>query len=117
MFRSVLIALVIALFPAWPVHAQGTTGQSSRWRATWTIVGAGAGFGVGVWAGLTAFDDAINSDRKVWTSAIVGAAIGGVGGYFIGRAQDRRGSSPARAFRPIDQPIVEDVARSFSLRR
>ena len=56
---------------------------------TWTIGGAGAGFGVGLWAGLSAFDDAINSDRKVWTSAVVGAAVGAVGGYLIGKSRAR----------------------------
>ncbi len=60
----------------------------------WTSIGAGAGFGLGLFAGLTAFDDAINSDRKVWTSAIVGAAAGGTLGYLISRA--RRHRSPSR---------------------
>lgn len=58
-------------------------------RPLWTFVGIGAGFGTGLWAGLTAFDDSINSDRKVWTSAIVGAAAGGVVGYLIDRKRAR----------------------------
>ena len=51
----------------------------------WTLVGIGAGFGAGVFLGLHAFDDAINSDRKVWTSAIVGAAAGGLAAGLLSR--------------------------------
>ena len=43
-----------------------------------------------MFAGLAAFDDSVNSDRKVWTTALVSAAGGAVGGYFIGRAVDKR---------------------------
>ena len=59
--------------------------RSTAKRVTWTIVGAAAGFGLGTWFGLTKFDDAINSDRKVWTSAIVGAAAGGLAGGLLSR--------------------------------
>jgi hypothetical protein len=53
----------------------------------WTVSGAGAGFSIGLCAGLSAFDDAVNSDRKVWTSAIVGAGVGAVAGYLIATAR------------------------------
>jgi hypothetical protein len=39
--------------------------------------------------GLNAFDDSVNSDRKVWTSAIVGAAAGGVAGGLLSRSVGR----------------------------
>ena len=77
-------------------HAQTPSPSTGRATLTWTIGGAGAGFGVGLWAGLSAFDDAINSDRKVWTSAVVGAAVGAVGGYLIGKSR-ARGSRPSIA--------------------
>lgn len=54
-------------------------------RVAWTVVGAAAGFGAGAWFGLHKFDDAINSDRKVWTSAIVGAVAGGVADGLLSR--------------------------------
>lgn len=117
MSRLIVTCVMASLLSSTSAHAQAAAAHSSRWRTTWTIVGAGGGFGVGVWAGLKAFDQAINSDRKVWTSAIAGAAIGGVGGYFIGRAQDRRGHSPARTFQPFDRVVFENVGRSFAVRR
>lgn len=83
-------------------HAQGQSGNSTRGTVIWTIAGAGGGFGIGLWAGLTKFDDAINSDRKVWTSAVVGAAVGAVGGYLIGRARAGRSrSNPSSTARPL----------------
>jgi hypothetical protein len=87
-------------------HAQSRSPQTSRATVTWTIGGAGAGFGVGLWAGLSAFDDAISSERKVWTTAVVGAAVGAVGGYLIGRARAR--NSGASALRSdAGFPLVE----------
>jgi hypothetical protein len=82
--------VVVAL--AAPARAQSGGGRT----AAWTAAGAGAGFGVGLWAGLTAFDDAINSDRKVWTSAILGAAVGGTLAYLVSRPR-RGGASPSLA--------------------
>jgi hypothetical protein len=43
--------------------------------------------------GLSAFDDAIDSDRKVWTSAAVGAAAGGLLGNLIGRRAAKASST------------------------
>ena len=59
--------------------------SSTTTRVAWTLVGIGAGFAAGLFVGLTAFDDSTNSDRKVWTSAIVGAAAGGLAGGLISR--------------------------------
>lgn len=92
--------------PAAPVAA-GQPAAGSRFP-TWTVVGAGAGFGLGVWAGLTAFDDAINSDRKVWTTAIVSAAVGGVIGFLVDRRRARPPSRPST----IDLvPTAEETRR------
>ena len=66
LYRWMVVSLIVALNSISVAQAQ------SRGPVLWTISGAGAGFGIGLWAGLSAFDDTINSDRKVWTSAIVG---------------------------------------------
>src|SRR4030095_13464604 len=77
------------------------SGESHKYRTIMTIAGAGGGFTGGVLLGIAGFDDAINSDRKVWTTAIVGAAAGGVGGYFIGRALDHRNRKTTTLTIPI----------------
>src|SRR5262245_2927385 len=63
---------------------------SHKYRVILTPAGAAGGFAVGLFAGLTKFDDAPYAERKVWTTAIAGAAAGGVGGYFLGRLFDKR---------------------------
>ena len=117
MFRWMAVGLVIALNSVSVAQAQ------SRGPMLWTISGAGAGFGIGLWAGLSAFDDAVNSDRKVWTSAIVGAGVGAVAGYLIGRARTDR-NRPSTAARIIDREqevfdsqLLERVAKSIRFDR
>jgi hypothetical protein len=98
--RSIVSALAIVSFllSAVPSAQSVTPSQSNPSQTTlWTAVGAGAGFGAGLWIGLTAFDDAVNSDRKVWTTAVLSAAGGGILGYLISRNR----SAPQRA-RPIN---------------
>lgn len=75
--------------------------ESSKYRIILTAAGAGGGFTLGVFAGIAAYDDAVNSDRKVWTLALVSAAAGGVGGYFLGRAIDKRHG-------PTSAPVTSD---------
>lgn len=82
---------------------QGRGGAGKR--VAWILAGAGAGFGAGLLFGLNRFDDAIDSDRKVWTSALVGAAAGGLAGALIGKAAS---GSPAPSFRsrtPADRDV------------
>jgi len=76
-----------ALAQAPPSNAQP---HSHKYRTIFTTAGAAGGFTIGVFAGLAAFDDSTYSERKVWTTAILGGAGGGVGGYFLGRALDKR---------------------------
>jgi len=93
--RLLLAALMIGITnAAWaqqsPAPAPAPNAEhSTRYRTIFTSVGAGGGFALGVFTGLAMFDDSTNSDRKVWTTAIIGAAGGGVGGYFLGRVLDR----------------------------
>jgi len=116
-----IVAFNLLLVLSTPQLVQAQPPQSpSNHAVLWTIVGSGAGFGIGLTAGLAAFDDAINSDRKVWTSAIVGAAVGGTVGYLIGRRHHRQPLTASRAV-PTRQPGVtlgdreiEQLAASFS---
>jgi len=96
MLRKITSVIAIVVLLA-PLSAAADTGQSSgaskpssphpstTRRVVWTVIGAGAGFAAGAFLGLNKFDDSINSDRKVWTSAIVGAAAGGVAGALLSR--------------------------------
>ena len=118
MWRLVAVVAILMLVCA-PAHAQSPSGGSGG-LVVWTAVGAGAGFGAGLWAGLIAFDDAVNSERKVWTSAVVGAAVGGMTGYLIGRARrDRTRPPTATRLSPrdwsTDVTLVREVARSVRL--
>lgn len=104
---ALTLAAALGISPA--AYTQTPTGSSSRGAVAWTVAGAGGGFGIGLWVGLTKFDDSIHSDRKVWTTAIVGAAVGGVSGYFAGRSRAPRRSpaSPAKALPLLPAPRVE----------
>ena len=83
-----------------PPAPQG--GESHKYRTILTLAGRGGGFAVGLVAGLAAFDDAINSDRKVWTTAALSAVGGAVGGYFLGRALDKRQKKTNVTWRPAE---------------
>ncbi len=123
MFRKAfcfgLIGLLLCHAPVWAdtagrPSATRTKSSSSTKRVVWTLVGIGAGFGAGVFIGLHAFDDAINSDRKVWMSAIAGAAAGGLAGGLLSRNVGRVpavaawGSSGPR----VDQGIAPSIVRA-----
>ncbi len=92
---AVVIALLLAAVPAAADPGRGHDSpeqagrRSTTKRVLWTVVGAGAGFAAGVFIGLNKFDDALYSDRKVWTTAIVGAAAGGVAGALLSRNTGR----------------------------
>jgi len=90
-----------------PRAADGSTTK----RVAWTFIGAGLGFGAGLLVGLYKFDEAINSDRKVWSAALVGAVAGGVAGALISRDQSQPRVYGRRPLTLNEQPIV-----GFSLR-
>jgi len=116
MSRLIVAALLMALTLPSAAHAQNSS-PSVGSRIAWTAAGAGAGFGVGLFAGLAAFDDALYSDRKVWTSVIAGSAAGGITGYLLGRARDRRSSSPSRTTGSRPSPVTLDPAAVDALAR
>ncbi len=92
MKRLIVRTMLVLLACGWAFGQQPAPqkGESHKYRTIFTLAGGGGGFAVGLVAGLSAFDDAIDSDRKVWTTAALSAAGGAVGGYFLGRALDKR---------------------------
>jgi hypothetical protein len=111
-----VVAVCLLLAGATGADAQPTASRGGR-TALWTGIGAGAGFGVGLYAGLAAFDDAINSDRKVWTSAIVGAAAGGALAFLLTRQRTTGAPSlqGTRPVTPLDDRAIAQMARSVSI--
>ena len=115
------LALLLVLVTPQLLHAQSLQAAGNH-AVRWTVVGAGAGFGVGLTTGLAAFDDAIDSDRKVWTTAIVGAAVGGTIGYLVGRHHHRGARATAtsapshkRPRAPLDDRVVRQLAAGIRL--
>ena len=90
--KPVLFAISMLLISGQAMAQQpaAKTETSHKYRIIFTASGAGGGFALGLFAGLAKFDDAINSEKKVTTSAIFGAAGGAAGGYFLGRILDKR---------------------------
>jgi hypothetical protein len=64
--------------------------ESWEYRTIFTSLGTGGGLTLGLFAGIALFDDAIDSNRKVWTLATISTIGGGVGGYLLGRFLDKR---------------------------
>jgi hypothetical protein len=110
--RAVSIGVLVLSVTAQPVEARS---RGSR-TGLWTVVGAGAGFGIGLLVGLSAFDDAIYSERKIWTTAVASAAAGGALGYLVSRGRSGGGASPTRLTSPLSDGEVGALARRVALR-
>ena len=87
--RWILCVLLVGVTSTLALGQQSSppSRESHKYRTLLTLAGGG-GFAVGLFAGLAVFDDATNSDRKVWTTAILTGIGGSIGGYFLGRALD-----------------------------
>ena len=96
--KSVLLLLLVSSLAQ--AQQSAPKPESQKYRTIFTIAGAAGGFATGTFVGLSAFDDDVNSDRKVWTTAVVGAGAGAVGGYFIGRVLDRKKKTAGLTTRP-----------------
>ena len=64
-------------------------------RLAWTLIGSGLGLGGGLVSGVALFDGAIDSNRKVWTMAALGALGGGVIGNLSSRTGGNRTADTA----------------------
>jgi peptidoglycan/LPS O-acetylase OafA/YrhL len=96
--RTGFAALLMLALTATLAHAQaaGSPRHNSH-PVVWTAVGAGGGFALGLLAGLRAFDDDVESEQKVWATAVAGAAAGGLVAYMLSRQHTRaRPAAPAR---------------------
>jgi membrane protein YqaA with SNARE-associated domain len=93
MERSRIFSLVLLIFftanHAFAQAAATQSGDPHKHQTILTITGAAGGFATGFYIGRAAYDTP-DSQRKVWTASAISAAAGGVGGYFIGRAIDKR---------------------------
>jgi hypothetical protein len=78
--------------------------RSNKKRIVWTLVGAGVGYAAGLMWGLSKFDDAIDSDRKVHTSAILGGVAGTIAG---GVLSGNIANTPLRAAYPERDRTVQ----------
>ena len=109
-----LIGLLLCHVPLSADTSGPSPKASNTKRVVWTLVGIGAGFGAGLFLGLNAFDDATNSDRKVWTSALVGAAAGGLAGNLLSRNVGRSPNFGVRraAKRQVDAPAASAFSSS-----
>jgi hypothetical protein len=106
--RKTIAVLLVAstVAPALAADQQTDRPRRGRGRVVGAIVGAAGGFALGLFGGLTWFDDAVDSERKIWGTALGVAAAGGVAGYFVGRSLDpgrrgQRGAALAAAPRPV----------------
>ena len=118
--KPLLVAVLMLVMTNAALAQQPTakSENSSRYRTILTIAGAGGGFTLGVFAGIAKFDDSINSDKKVWTTAIVGGAGGGIAGYFVGRALDKRRdqSNQRSTLRKVDVfPLLSKDTKGLQL--
>jgi len=96
--RVFLIGFLI-VFTAGRAFAQQTTTPSKdshKHRTILTIAGASGGFAAGFYIGRAAYDTP-DSDRRVWTTSAITAAVGGAGGYFLGWVLDNRRNRSRRA--------------------
>jgi hypothetical protein len=101
-----VLTLVFSMLLAGVAHADQRDAQSKPSSTPiWTCVGVGAGFGLGMLAGFSMFDDAIYAERKIWTTAAVSAVAGGIIGFLVDR--ERR--------RPSPQPTVLAHPQRFDM--
>jgi hypothetical protein len=113
---------VLTLVVSCSTLAQAQTAEPPRrgHPVIWTTVGAAAGFSFGLWLGLAAFDDDVNSESKVWATAVATGAASGIAAYLLDRRASR--PRPTSASRPsvgprsaLSDAEVQALSRTFRL--
>jgi hypothetical protein len=87
MKKILFIVLILAMSAnGWSEEAPK---HGHKWTAVWTAIGFGGGFVGGMMYGFANYDDDIGAESKIWTSTLVFAVAGGIGGFFLGHHWDR----------------------------
>lgn len=81
--------------------------ESMTYRTIGLLAGAGAGFTLGLFGGIAAFDDEINASRKIATAAVLSTVGAAVGGYFLGRHFDKRRSQVTWIPEKLDRSLAK----------
>jgi hypothetical protein len=123
MRKTIIVLLILGLIGVLlPRYLQAEEHSTTKKKGhLWLIpVLAGAGFAAGTYVGLSAFDEAINSDQKVWTTAALFSVGGGIAGWLIGRPKTEHIQSyglPIQKFeirRKEETPLVLNTNKSDS---
>lgn len=90
MFTVFMCLLVLAIGANHSMASDGDKALRTHKKShKWLIpVMAAGGFAAGMLLGLSAYDEAINSDSKVWTTAVVLGAASGIAGWWTARKID-----------------------------
>ncbi len=115
MFTVFSCLLVLAIGTNHSMAADGDKASSAHKKShKWLIpVMAAGGFAAGTFIGLSAYDDAINSDSKVWTTAALFGVAGGFAGWWTARKIDQDFRAPGLGqIKPETRKPVPAIARS-----
>jgi hypothetical protein len=109
--RTIIVVALIATVSALPAFAQAQTHKRAGTIAKWTLIGAGAGFGIGFLQGMRVYDDAIYAEQKIWRAAWLSALAGGAIGVLVGAARSHPGRQPSVSSLPVDSRVTSAWAR------
>ena len=117
--KIVLLVILAATGMLMPPYLQAKEQADAKKKGhLWLIpVLAGVGFATGIYAGLSAFDDSINSEQKVWTTAALFSVGGGIAGWLIGRPKTEHVQSyglPIQKFEIRRTPNPSDFETNLS---
>jgi hypothetical protein len=104
MRRTITAGLIVTLLSASPAFAESHPHRRAATITKWALIGAGAGFGVGFFQGMRAYDDAVYAEQKIWRAAWLSAVAGGAIGAAVGAARSNSARTPHVATRAHASP-------------